>query len=58
MIGPKGETGKSFFAELEESMEMEGSGEGVDDIFTRIPALELLRGEKGKLTGDSVKQRM
>lgn len=47
IIGQKGEAGRSFFAELEEMYETEGSGEDVDDIFTQIPALELMRGLKG-----------
>lgn len=29
-------------------MMIEGSGEDVEDIFTRVPVLELLRGPKGE----------
>ena len=47
IVGPKGEPGSSFFAELEELMAVEGSGEDIEDIFTRVPALELVRGQKG-----------
>ncbi|XP_067929692.1 collagen alpha-1(XVIII) chain-like isoform X2 [Watersipora subatra] len=48
LVGPKGEPGSSFLAELEALMLMEGSGEGIEDLFTGIPALELLRGPKGE----------
>lgn len=46
MVGPKGEPGKSFFAELEEMMETDGSGE-MEDFFGRMPFLEEIRGLKG-----------